>query len=157
MLGELAASWNQRGHLVRGLALLLVAILAALVVLLVYQTGGTRYVYAHSAYLPIVAGAFLFGWKGGLGTALLLGLALGPFMPIDVTTGEVQRLENWLLRCLFFAATGFLTGLLVDHLEREARRKTQAALTDELSALPNRAALERRLAALTARGAKGSS
>jgi len=154
VLGELAASWNQRGHLVRGLALLLVAVLAALVVLLVYQTGGTRFVYAHSAYLPIVAGAFLFGWKGGLAAALLLGLALGPFMPIDVATGEMQRPENWLLRCLFFAATGLLTGLLVDYLEREARRRTQAALTDELSGLPNRAALERRLAALTAEGAE---
>jgi len=155
MLGELAASWNRRGHLVRGLALLIVAVLVALVVLLVYQTGGTRYVYAHSAYLPIVAGAFLFGWKGGLATALLLGLALGPLMPIEVATGEMQRLENWLLRCLFFAATGLLTGLLVDYLEREARRRTRAALTDELSGLPNRAALERRLATLTAEGAGG--
>ncbi|RMG55168.1 MAG: GGDEF domain-containing protein, partial [Gammaproteobacteria bacterium] len=80
----------------------LIAFLIVGVALLVWYTGGIKYVYAHSMYLPILLAALFFGWRGGLLAALAGGLALGPWMPIDTTTGEMQETINWLYRLGFF-------------------------------------------------------
>jgi len=68
--------------------------------LLVYQTGGITYVFSHSVYLPIVFAAFLFGAPGGVLAGIAGGIALGPLMPINVTTGEMQSTLNWTYRML---------------------------------------------------------
>ncbi len=94
--------------------------------LVVYKTGGTKYAYVHVAYLPIVLGAWFGGLIGGLVTALLGGVILGPFMPMDVAAGSAQALDNWLTRAFFFVAVGALAGLLAEafgrHLLGERRR-----------------------------------
>ena len=63
--------------------------MAALVYLLVYMTGGIKYVYSHSMYIPIILAGFIFGLKGGVAIALIAGIILGPFMPINTETGEM--------------------------------------------------------------------
>src|SRR5690606_42081951 len=52
--------------------------------LLVYMTGGIKFVYSHSMYVPILLAGFLYGMTGGGLFGLFAGLVLGPFMPIDV-------------------------------------------------------------------------
>ena len=63
--------------------------------LLVYHTGGTGYVLVHLMYIPILLGAAAFREVGGVLTACLAGLVLGPFMPLDVEQGIPQGLANW--------------------------------------------------------------
>ena len=65
---------------------LLILALIALVSLLVYETGGTRNAWLHLMYLPIILAAACFGVYGGIGAALVAGLALGPYMPMNVSS-----------------------------------------------------------------------
>lgn len=111
------------------------------VVLLVYLTGGIKYVYSHTMYLAIFAAAFFHGIKGGVISGLVGGFVLGPFMPLDVATGEMQEAFNWLYRTGFFTLIGLLCGsgfeaarYPMDQLKRQAGR-------DALTGLPNRFAL----------------
>lgn len=56
---------------------------------IVYYTGGIQYVYSHSMYIPIMLAALVFGHKTGIIIAILGGLLLGPFMPINTETGLI--------------------------------------------------------------------
>ncbi len=90
------------------LILVFIAVLDALV----YATGGTRYVWAHLMYLPILLAAAGFRIYGGIAAALIAGLTLGPFMPLDVATGLPQTTSNWVFRVCFFILVGAFSGLI---------------------------------------------
>ena len=62
--------------------------LMAGVFVLVYATGGVKYVFSHSMYIPVLLGGLGFGVSGGILVGLLGGAVLGPMMPIDTVTGE---------------------------------------------------------------------
>lgn len=94
-------------RLIEGLAIVL---LIAGVALLVYLTGGLKFVYSHAMYLPIVLGGFRFGMLGGFLSGVLGGLALGPFMPLLVNPYEPQETYAWLYRLAFFAFIGLVVG-----------------------------------------------
>jgi diguanylate cyclase len=67
-----------------------VALLAVGTAWLVYATGGVRFAYLHLMYVPIVLSALAFGVPGGVAAGVVGGLLLGPLMPIDTSTGEMQ-------------------------------------------------------------------
>src|SRR6476469_8208599 len=95
----------------RGSKVVVVCVLVLLVAgtaLLVYATGGIRFAYSHLMYVPIVLAGIAFGLPGGLVTAVVGGLVLGPLMPIDTATGEMQEPMNWVYRIVFFAFVGAL-------------------------------------------------
>ena len=101
---------------------LLILGLIALVSLLVYETGGTRYAWLHLMYLPIILAAACFGVYGGIGAALVAGLALGPYMPMNVTSGVLQTPSNWLFRIGFFLLVGAFSGLISNMLNGQIKR-----------------------------------
>ncbi len=109
---------------------------------LVYMTGGIKYVFSHSMYLPIVLAAIIFGVKGGVLAALAGGLLLGPFMPIDTLTGEQQDTINWLYRTGFFTFIGFLVGASSNTMVAYLNRMRWEASHDSMTNLPNSFALE---------------
>ncbi|MDX9952442.1 MAG: bifunctional diguanylate cyclase/phosphodiesterase [Methylophilaceae bacterium] len=116
--------------------------------LLVYMTGGIKFVYSHSMYVPILLSGFLFGMAGGALFGLFAGLVLGPFMPIDVVTGEMQETVNWLYRTGFFVLIGSLSGL-ASHLTRSYVERLQwVSEHDQTTQLPNRNALLKQIAKL---------
>ncbi|HKE92657.1 MAG TPA: bifunctional diguanylate cyclase/phosphodiesterase [Povalibacter sp.] len=88
---------------------------------LVYATGGLRLSFSHLMYVPIVLAGIAFGVYGGLLAALVGGLALGPLMPLDTATGEMQVPLNWLYRIVFFAFIGGLVGTWAQLLRRHVR------------------------------------
>ena len=53
------------------------------VTVLVYFTGGVKYVYSHAMYLPIIVAGFRFGLVGGLLTAIVAGGVPGAFHAPD--------------------------------------------------------------------------
>jgi len=134
------------------LGILLIAMLIAGVVLLVYRTGGIQYVYAHSMYFPVVLAALLFGWRGGLLAAVAGGLALGPMMPIDVATGQMQTPLNWIYRSLLFGLIGLVVGLGAGYLTRQLHVARWLAFHEPMTGLPNRLKLEQRLLTFSSRG-----
>lgn len=109
--------------------------------LFVYSTGGIKYVYSHSMYVPIVLSGMIYGVAGGITVALLGGLALGPYMPIDVLSGEMQVTINWLYRAGFFVLIGTLSGIASDTVRAYIRHLYWVSRHDVATQLPNRLAL----------------
>ena len=129
--------------------LVMFPLLAALVVsvyVLVYQTGGVKFVYSHSMYIPVILAGFVFGARGGVVVGLVSGLVLGPYMPIDVVTGESQKLVNWLYRTGFFTLIGFINGVTWGWVKAYAVEIEWAAEHDLTTRLPNELALLNRMA-----------
>lgn len=127
-------------------ALVLILIQMGAVVALVLRTGGTATAYLNFILIPILAGAAIFGPRGGAALGLLAGLVLGPFMPLDTTTGQMQPLLNWTTRAGLYVFLGGVTGWMFAQLHGHARRLVDQALANPLTGLPNRQALERDLA-----------
>ncbi len=105
---------------------------------LVYATGGIRYVYAHTMYIPILLGALFFRIPGGLIVAILGGLVLGPYMPLNMETGEMQATANWLYRMGMFSLIGASAGMIVRSLEIQINRFRWYTYHHPDSGLPNR-------------------
>jgi signal transduction histidine kinase len=116
------------GAAVRAWLVLLALILINGVV--VYDTGGTGFVWVHLMYVPIILASGMFGIRGGLVSAVVGGLVLGPFMPLYVAKAIPQDMENWVLRSLFFLLVGGCSGLLFSWMNRQLQRlrETHAAL-----------------------------
>lgn len=139
-------SWffsSRRNMHVLGLAIL---VLCAAVPWIVYQTGGTAFVYAHLAYLPVILAASGFGIRGAMLVAIVLALLLGPYMPLNVSDQTHQTTANWLFRGVQLALAALVAGGLFDHLKRQLEHFRTLSLQDDESELPNRRALEQRIA-----------
>ncbi len=85
--------------------------LTVLAAALTYLAGGTKTPIPHAFYLPVVVAAGAFGVRGGLGGAILAGIACGPLMPLDVAAGQPQPTSGWLIRLGFFLSVGLVVGL----------------------------------------------
>ena len=128
---------------VRIAALILVMLLIAGVGFLVHATGGIKYVYSHAMYLALVIAGLLFGLPGGIIAGIAGGLVLGPYMPIDTATGELQRAINWVYRMFFFCLVGGLSGYLFSVMRSHIRRMQWVSERNVHTGLPNRMCLER--------------
>ncbi len=93
---------------------------------LTYVSGGSRSALPHAFYLPVVLAAYRFRWLGAATSAIVAGLAAGPFMPLDVSTGGTQSLQNWTARLIAFLIIGFLVAWLSD----QSRASLAQALRD---------------------------
>ena len=132
---------DQHQRTLQAVAYPLILILIALITLLVIKTGGIKFVYSHSMYIPILLAGFVFGRRGGILIGLVSGFALGPFMPISVLTGELQKPENWLYRTAIFTLIGFLAGLASDSTRAYQRKLRWLLKHNNGTRLPNRVAL----------------
>jgi diguanylate cyclase (GGDEF)-like protein len=147
-----AAAYPGSGSLLRkvvtaaGLALAIFA-----VTWLVYATGGVRFSFAHLMYVPVVLGGIVFGVPGGVLTAVVAGLALGPLMPINTTTGELQEPVNWVYRMVFFAAVGVLVGAWAQRDRHQLRQVEWLHEHQEETGLLNSAGLLKELDPLLSR------
>lgn len=116
---------------------------------LVYFTGGIKYVYSHSMYVPIILSALFFGIRGGVLAGLIGGLVLGPFMPIDVITGEQQKAINWIYRMGFFTLIGAITGASIFALRKRIEEINWLMHNNKYTELPNEQSLTDKLEELT--------
>ncbi|MGD6731659.1 MAG: EAL domain-containing protein [Pleomorphochaeta sp.] len=79
----------------------------------VYYTGGTSTAWAQLNYIPIFAAAYLWGQKGSLIISFLLGLMVGPFMPLDRFHNIIsQTPENWLIRMILYLGIAWVVGYI---------------------------------------------
>ena len=131
--------WYPPDRNTRIIAVIVILTLVGLSADLVYITGGIKYVYSHSMYLPILLGAFFFNMPGGILTGIVGGLVLGPFMPIDVTTGEMQQTVNWLFRIVIFSIVGGVSGGLFSSIGKQLERIRWIAFHNPDTGLMNQA------------------
>ena len=106
-------------------------------------------------YVPVVLGGIAFGVPGGLLCAVVGGLALGPFMPIDTATGEMQATLNWVYRTVFFLFVGALVGVWAQLYRRQLREVEWLHEHHEETGLLNSAGLLKRLDPLLSRAEPG--
>ena len=121
--------------------ILLVGLLVAGAAAVVYATGGSAFSFVHVAYLPILVAGYFFGLPGGVLAGLMAGIALGPFMPLDVEAGSSQTTLNWVVRTIMFTGVGAVAGLLASLLRRQLEAAKRFGFHDPLTQLPNRAQL----------------
>lgn len=136
--------WGRR----RWVGITVVAVLIVCSTVFVVVTGGIRFVFSHSMYLPILLAGAMFGPLGGVLAGVAGGLALGPLMPIDTQTGEMQDLLNWVFRTGFFMLVGGTTGALVGVVAQLTGR-------DPVSGAPSQIPLRHDLSELIDRHKRG--
>ena len=131
------------------------ALLIVLIVLLiggtywfVYATGGITYVYSHSMYIPIFLAALFFRMPGGIIAGIIGGFVLGPIMPLDIHTGEMQTTINWVYRLFIFSITGGFLGFITSVVDHQIRRIEWQFYHNPLTEMPNRSYLELTLSQL---------
>lgn len=109
-----------------GIVIFAIAAMIACIGVLVYETGGTAFVWLNMMYLPIVLSAAVFRIPGGIVAALAAGLVIGPYMPLYVPRGIQQPASNWILRTGFFLLIGSFTGVLFRWLSMQLHRLKEA-------------------------------
>jgi len=117
--------------------ILLILILVVVAVYFVYLTGGTKRVYVHMLYVPIILAALFWGSFGGLGVGTISGLLVGPFMPLDVSSGIMQDPINWIYRMLAFLLIGLFTGYILDWTNQLNKEAQDRNLSSPFYQLPN--------------------
>jgi EAL domain-containing protein (putative c-di-GMP-specific phosphodiesterase class I) len=117
---------------------------------LVFSTGGLTYVFSHTMYIAILLAGLLFDVWGGLLVALIGGLLLGPYMPLDTIKGIMQTPSNWIYRCCIFILVGFLQGSISTFIKREFARKRWTDTHNIDTGMENQVALKSALETLPA-------
>jgi len=133
----MARRFTGRGGGIRGgpasPAAILVLALVALVTFLHYNTSvhihEAHGIYRRLYYFPIVIAAFLYGWRGGLTTAVLVCVVYIPHAFGRIGFDPAPTLEK-VLEMVLYVAIGLLAGLLVDRRER-SRRGLERALAEK--------------------------
>lgn len=127
--------------------LLVVALFASILLCgaIVYATGGIRFVYSHTMYVPIILAALFFKVPGGVIAAMVAGLVLGPLMPVDTTTAEMQTTANWVFRMVMFLLMGAVAGASFRLMHIHVTELKWLAYHNLETGLPNQAFLVSRL------------
>lgn len=121
----------------RYLILIAILLMLPIVYFVVYQTGGIKYVYSHFMYIPIVLAGIFFGVSVGGLTALISGLLLGPLMPLDTITREMQQPLNWIFRLVIFLMVGVIIGYASTRLRDQIRVVGEVMSINQETKVPN--------------------
>lgn len=113
-----------------------------------YYTGGSKYSYVHTVYIPVIYAALLFKIPGGFLGGIVAGIVMGPIMPLDAEIGVMQSFSNWFIRMLFFVVIGTIAGIIFEILSSQFNRIERLAYFDSVAELPNKICLQRRLEGL---------
>jgi PAS domain S-box-containing protein len=90
--------------------------------------GGSPIPLDHLVYLPILAAAHRWGWRGGLTTALIGAFVMGPLSSLLGLTGAEDP-AGWTVLAVELLGIGVLTGWLFDQ-ERRSIAAREATATD---------------------------
>ena len=119
---------------------LFIHLLLPLIYYVVFITGGVRFVYAHTMYIPILLSGIIFGPKIGIITALIAGLLLGPLMPQNTSVDPYiyQPILNWLYRMIIFLIVGAISGYGSYILRNTTKRVLDLQSHNQDTQIPNR-------------------
>ncbi len=133
--------------------LFLLLVLYIIVYKLVLLTGGTKNVYPHLMYLPIILAALYYEIIGGVVGGLLGGILLG-IVPINTKTSELQNINTVSIRILSFVIIGGFVGYIIYILKKQYTTLENLYRKDSVTNVPNRVALMEELAKVNKYGKK---
>jgi EAL domain-containing protein (putative c-di-GMP-specific phosphodiesterase class I) len=119
------------------LMMFLILTLLPVIYIIVYSTGGIKFVYSHSMYIPIILAGIFYGASFGAFIAFAAAILLGPLMPIDTQTGELQETINWLYRMLIFVVVGTIIGYASSKLRKDAHKIEDLMSVNQETGVPN--------------------
>ena len=88
--------------------------------------GHIHLILMQSYFIPILIGAFQFGIKGGLGSAIVVSLIFTPHIMLQ-WTGDFEHNVLGFMQVVMFNVIGFLTGLKAQKEKNEKQRYQQTA------------------------------
>lgn len=114
-----------------------------------YFMGGTRYAFPHFMYIPIILASYWWNLRGVVAAAVIGGLLLGPWMPMDVADNIKQAMSGCIFRVFMFTLVGVVTGLLFQLTKARTSEQIRLSLLEAKTGLPNLNKLRYELDALT--------
>lgn len=120
-----------------GVSIFCILILEIIIASVIYLTGGTQFAFTHLMYIPIIMSAFFYDIWGGAGAAILGGIILGPFMPVDVYQELMQEPLSWIFRTVIFIIIGSFIGLLFRRIKLDKEIQINKSYLNEITGLPN--------------------
>lgn len=137
MIKAIIKSANRNDKHVSLIRILIIGVLVAAVLYFVYLTGGTKKVYLHLMYIPIILASLFWGSFGGLIVGMVSGMLAGPLLPLDVAKGIMQEPTNWISRIIMFLFIGFFTGYMFDWINKLNKEVQDRNLLSCFYDLPN--------------------
>lgn len=128
---------NQLYKLHRWIIMVAIWLSLPLIGFFVYTTGGIKFVFSHTMYMPIVLSGLIFGGTWGIVIGAVAGLIVGPWMPLDIMTGEMQLWYNWFYRLIIFIIIGWLSGYASTLLRRHAKTISTLYSINPETKIPN--------------------
>lgn len=119
------------------IATLFIMSLQIIIYKIVYMTGGIKYSYSQAMYIPLILGSLFFGVIGGFLFGVTSGVILGPLMPLDTVTMEMQDMINWNYRLGFYILIGVMTGIIIDFLVSTIKKLNKLSFYNHFTNLPN--------------------
>lgn len=104
---------------------------------IIYIFGGSSSALVHLLYIPILVTVFNFGTKEGILIAIIAGISVGPFMPLNAADGTMQPTFSWIFRTVMFVIIVLIVGFLVDHIRKINDLEKKEAYEDIITGYPN--------------------
>ncbi|HPG42671.1 MAG TPA: EAL domain-containing protein [Acholeplasmataceae bacterium] len=121
----------------RPFMMLLIMIALPAIYFTVYYTGGIKYVYSHSMYIPIILAGIYYGPTFGALIGMCAAFLLGPIMPLETSTMEMQEPINWIYRMIIFDLVGIIIGYASAKLRRDAKHIKDLMSVNQETGIPN--------------------
>lgn len=100
-----------------------------LTTLIAFMTGGSNSTL-HLLYIPLFFSVLVFGIKGGIITAVVAGLAVGPYLPINSANNIMQPPAMWLFRIGIFIVIVVFVGSLIEQIKKTEELEKRKAYED---------------------------
>lgn len=128
---------NTEKKLLNPFSILLIIILSIIIFFTVYYSGGTIVAWSQFNFIVIILAAYFLGKQGAIVTAILLGLLMGPFMPLDRAHDMMQTSINWLTRLGLYLLVSILVANLLERNKRYERIIKESYLKNQTTNLYN--------------------
>ena len=116
----------------RAIPVVAIALISALYYATQDQMVWMHSILQHLYFAPIAAAAIYFGWKGGIGAAILAALCYAPHLLVGLTEGTEPRryIGSEAMEILDFFLVGLIAGILADRgrKQKDSLQRTTAQL-----------------------------
>ena len=117
--------------------ILLVTLLSVFINFITYRTGGTQFSWTQMNVVVIFLAAYFWQIKGSFVVAFLLGLVVGPFMPLNVFEGIMQTPRNWIFRILIYLFIALISGYIFKKIEESNKQIKEESQISSFTGLYN--------------------
>ncbi|BAK97929.1 hypothetical protein OBV_07310 [Oscillibacter valericigenes Sjm18-20] len=132
-----------------GLAAVVTLGMEALVGAITYLAGGTQFALTHLMYIPIILAAYYLNLWGAISSAVIGGLILGPWMPMNVNGNVAQTNPDFIFRTCIFMLVGMIAGLLFQPIKTNTSEQLHISFMEARTGLSNLNTLRYEISALT--------